>query len=312
MKSLKIATRQSELALWQAEHVREKITARNPQLDVELVKITTQGDRILDRPLAKIGGKGLFIKELQLALIDGRADIAVHSMKDVPVDAVDELEIAVILKRADPRDVLVSKKYTSLADLPVGARIGTSSLRRKSQLALLRNDLEIGDLRGNVPTRIRRMEDGDYDAILLAAAGLKRLGLGEKIRANLSVDEMLPAVGQGAIGIECRVGDELVRSVIGPLADSDTGICVTAERALSEKLHGSCEIPIAAHATLNQGKLALAGLVASVDGKRVVSVADECEFNELGDALSLGSRVGEQLLARGAHEIIQLALQQSS
>ena len=309
--SLRIATRQSALALWQAEHVRALIASNHPELDIELVKITTQGDKILDRPLAKIGGKGLFIKELQLALLEGRADIAVHSMKDVPIDDVDDLEIAVILKRADPRDVVVSNKYSSIKSLPLGARVGTSSLRRKSQLMVLRSDLEIVDLRGNVPTRIQRMEDGDYDAVLLAAAGMKRLGLEAKISASLSTEQMLPAVGQGAIGIECREGDETVQALIEPLTDRDTTICVTAERALSRELHGSCEIPIAAHATLQNGQLYLSALVASIDGKQIVSAQDTRSFQSIDDARTLGENLGSALLARGADEIIRQAIQQS-
>ena len=309
-KSLKIATRQSALALWQAEHVGELIARDNPELEIELVKITTQGDKILDRPLAKIGGKGLFIKELQLALLEGRADIAVHSMKDVPVDEVEDLEIAVILERADPRDVLVSNRYKSISAMPSGARIGTSSLRRKSQLMVLRQDLEIADLRGNVPTRIRRMEEGDYDAVLLAAAGMKRLGLAAKISASLSIEQMLPAVGQGAIGIECRTGDEAVHGLIEPLASEQTIICVTAERALSRELHGSCEIPIAAHGTLNGDTLSLSALVASTDGNRIISAHDDCPYRGIGDAVALGKKLGGVLLAQGADDIIRQVLQQ--
>ena len=309
LQTIRVATRQSELALWQAEHVRAALLEKNPELVVELVRITTQGDRILDQPLAKIGGKGLFIKELQLALLENRADIAVHSMKDVPIEDVEGLEISVILERADPRDVLVSKHYQSLEGLPHAAQIGTSSLRRKSQLSLLRQDITMTDLRGNVPTRIAHMEAGKYDAIILAAAGLDRLRLHEKITSRLSVEDMLPAVGQGAIGIESRTGDSMIESHIKPLAHHETMTCVFAERALSRELQGSCEIPIAAHATLNADRLFLKGLVASVDGSEIISESDE---DDSRNGLSLGKRLGQKMIARGADKIIQAALHQSN
>ena len=307
--TIRIATRQSELALWQAKHVREKLLQHHPESKIELVPIVTQGDRILDRPLAKIGGKGLFIKELQMALLDGRADIAVHSMKDVPIDDVADLEIAVILSRADPRDAFVSKDYETLEDLPAGARVGTSSLRRKSQLVLLRNDLDIVDLRGNVPTRIAHMEDGKFNAVILAAAGMKRLGLEAKISTILAPEKMLPAVGQGAIGIECRCDDAAIKSYIKVLADVPTTICVSAERALSRQLHGSCEIPLAAHAVLRDGELSLSGLVASVAGDRSVSAHTVADVATLSEANMLGAEVGQDLLARGADQIIAQAMQ---
>ena len=305
---IRIATRQSKLALWQAEHVRDQLLQQHSGLKIELVPIITQGDRILDRPLAKIGGKGLFIKELQAALLDGRADIAVHSMKDVPIDAVADLEVEVILARADPRDVLVAKHFDSLESLPPGTIVGTSSLRRKSQLSLLREDLKIVDLRGNVPTRIARMESGEYGAIILAAAGMKRLGLTAKITHSLSLETMLPAVGQGAIGIETRRGDQQIRAYLDVLEDAETAICVSAERALSRELQGSCEIPLAAHATLNNGKLQLAGLVASVSGERVVAARDQIACEGYAEALALGKKLGQDLLARGADQIIAEAL----
>lgn len=307
LQTIRVATRQSQLALWQAEHVREQLLKRNPGLNVELVRITTQGDRIIDRPLAKIGGKGLFIKELQLALMDNRADIAVHSMKDVPIEDVDELQISVMLARADPRDVLVSANYKSIDELPIGAQVGTSSLRRKSQLSVLRHDLDLIDLRGNVPTRVAHMEQGKFDAIILAAAGLDRLSLSEKISARLAIEDMLPAVGQGAIGIECRNGDEEVAALIQPLSHQDTFTCVSAERALSRQLQGSCEIPIAAHATLTAGKLAMKGLVASVDGSEIITEDDAASSSA---AVELGERLGQRMLARGADRIIQQALHQ--
>lgn len=308
LRTIRIATRQSDLALWQAEHVRAALQRNEPNLNVELVRITTQGDRILDQPLAKIGGKGLFIKELQLALLENRADIAVHSMKDVPIEAVEGLEISVILERADPRDVLVSKHYSSLEALPSGAQIGTSSLRRKSQLSVLRDDVTMIDLRGNVPTRIGHMEAGKYDAIILAAAGLDRLKLHDKISSRLSVDEMLPAVGQGAIGIESRMGDTAIERYIKPLMHPETMTCVLAERALSRQLQGSCEIPIAAHAILYEDKLSLKGLVASIDGTEIIA---ETADDDSDKGISLGIRLGQRLLARGADKIIQAALHQS-
>jgi hydroxymethylbilane synthase len=307
-QTIRVATRQSELALWQAQHVRASLLRHNPGLNVELVRMTTQGDRILDQPLAKIGGKGLFIKELQLALLENRADIAVHSMKDVPIEDVEGLEISVVLERADPRDVLVSRHYSSLEELPEGAQVGTSSLRRKSQLSVLRQDLTMTDLRGNVPTRIAHMEAGKYDAIILAAAGLDRLGLHEKITCRLSVSDMLPAVGQGAIGIESRTGDHAVEHYIKPLAHRETMLCVFAERALSRQLQGSCEIPIAAHARLSEDKLSLKGLVASIDGNEIIVESDD---GHIDNGLSLGARLGQRLLARGADKIIQAALHQS-
>lgn len=309
LSTLRIATRQSQLALWQAEHVREKLSRQQPKLNIELVPITTEGDRILDRPLAKIGGKGLFIKELQMALLDKRADIAVHSMKDVPIEEVDGLEISAILERADPRDVLVSDKYGDLAELPTQARVGTSSLRRKSQLSVLREDLNLVDLRGNVPTRITQMEDGHYDAILLAAAGMDRLDLSHKITSRLSLSEMLPAVGQGAIGIECRTADEATKNIIAALKHEQTMICVGAERALSRELQGSCEIPIAAHAYIRAGEVILRGLVASLDGREIISESDR---GAPGEAKMLGKNLGKKLLRRGADKLIQQALQLNS
>ena len=307
--TIRIATRQSKLALWQAHHVRDRLLQHHPQLNIELVPIVTQGDRILDRPLAKIGGKGLFIKELQVALLEDRADIAVHSMKDVPIDDVDGLQVEVILSRADPRDVLVSKDYRSIEDLPAQTTVGTSSLRRKSQLKLLRDDLDIVDLRGNVPTRIERMESGEYGAIILAAAGMKRLGLAAKITTHIAIESMLPAVGQGAIGIETRADDVLVRAYVDVLNDADTAVCVLAERALSRELQGSCEIPLAAHAVLANGKIRMSGLVASVAGDEVVSAQGEANFDKTTDAVALGARLGQDLLARGADKIIAAAMQ---
>lgn len=238
MKTLKIATRQSPLALWQAEHIRARLQELHPDLTVELVKFVTQGDKILDTPLAKIGGKGLFVKELEAALLDGRADLAVHSMKDVPMALPEGLTLAVICEREDPLDAFVSNHFEKFADLPQGARVGTSSLRRKSQILKQRPDLQIIDLRGNVGTRLSKLDDGQYDAIILASAGLKRLGLEERIRHCIEPSVSLPAVGQGALGLECRADDQEVLALIQPLLHTETDVCVRAERAFNAYLEG--------------------------------------------------------------------------
>ncbi|MFZ0788700.1 MAG: hydroxymethylbilane synthase, partial [Chromatiaceae bacterium] len=254
-ETLRIATRKSPLALWQAEHAAAALTAAHPGLVVEIVGMTTKGDRILDAPLAKVGGKGLFVKELEQGMLTGEADIAVHSMKDVPVDFPDGLHLAVILEREDPLDALVSNRFESLAALPAGARVGTSSLRRQCQLAARRPDLRIEPLRGNVNTRLAKLDGGDYDAIILAAAGLIRLGFESRIRARISPQDSLPAIGQGAIGIECRTEDPRVNTLISPLHHGDTALRVRAERAMNARLHGGCQVPIAGHATLAGGTL---------------------------------------------------------
>jgi len=246
--TLRIATRRSPLALWQAETVAARLRALEPGIAVELVPMRTQGDKLLDAPLAKVGGKGLFVKELENALLDGRADIAVHSMKDVPVEFPPGLRLAVIMVREDPRDALVSGRYPDLASLPAGARVGTSSLRRKCQLMGLRPDLELVDLRGGVNTRLRKLDDGEYDAIILACAGLKRLEMSARIREAITTETMLPAIGHGAMGIECRAGDAVVETRIAALADAATATCVRAERALNRRLGGGCQVPIAGHA----------------------------------------------------------------
>ncbi|RTZ74140.1 MAG: hydroxymethylbilane synthase [Gammaproteobacteria bacterium] len=301
-QSIRIATRKSPLAMWQAEHVAAALQAAHPGLQVELLGMSTQGDKILDTPLAKIGGKGLFVKELEQGMLEGRADIAVHSMKDVPVELPEGLHLPVIMEREDPRDAFVSNAYGSLDELPEGARVGTSSLRRQSQLLELRPDLELLPLRGNVNTRLRKLDEGEYDAIILAAAGLIRLGFGERIRTFLEPEQSLPAIGQGAVGIECRAEDERVNRLIAPLHHAPTAARVLAERALNNRLEGGCQVPIAGHAILEKGQLWLRGLVGSVDGK--VIIRGEIRGEE-AEAESLGVTLAERLLADGADEILR-------
>ncbi|HFQ14653.1 MAG TPA: hydroxymethylbilane synthase [Gammaproteobacteria bacterium] len=299
--TLRIATRKSQLALWQAEYVRDMLTLHYPDLTVELVTMSTQGDKILDTPLAKVGGKGLFVKELERSLLDEETDIAVHSMKDVPVELPAGLHLAAICPREDPRDAFVSNHHASLDELPEGARLGTSSLRRQCQLAALRPDLEIVDLRGNVNTRLQKLDDGEYDAIILAAAGLKRLQFENRITAFLATDTSLPAIGQGAVGIECRRDDERVNELLAPLNDPDTATRVAAERAMNQRLQGGCQVPIAGYAELEHGVILLRGLVGRVDGSEIIrgEIAGPPE-----DAAHLGQVLAEDLLARGADDIL--------
>jgi hydroxymethylbilane synthase len=300
--TLRIATRKSQLALWQAEYVRDVLLQYHPDLNVELVKMTTQGDKILDTPLAKVGGKGLFVKELEAGLLSGDADIAVHSMKDVPVVLPEGLHLSVICPREDPRDAFVAKDYASFETLPKGARLGTSSLRRQCQLAAQRPDLNIIDLRGNVNTRLQKLDNGDYDAIILAAAGLKRLGMQNRITEFLSPEVSLPAIGQGAVGIECRQNDDWVNELLAPLNDRDTAIRVRAERALNHRLQGGCQVPIAGYAELAHGVILLRGMVGTVDGSKIIhgEIAGPPE-----DAEYLGRVLAEDLLTRGADEILE-------
>ncbi len=304
-ETLRIATRRSPLALWQAEHVAARLRAAWPELRVELVTMTTRGDRILDAPLAKVGGKGLFVKELEAGILEGAADLAVHSMKDVPVDFPEGLHLPVLLPREDPRDAFVSNHFSGVAGLPEGARVGTSSLRRQVQLRARRPDLEILDLRGNVNTRLAKLDGGDYDAIVLASAGLIRLGMGERIRAPLSVAESLPAIGQGVVGIECRREDPRVENLIAPLADPESTLRVAAERALNRRLAGGCQVPIAGHAELADGRLHLRALVGRVDGSQVLRAEGEAPPEE---AEALGTRLAEDLLAQGAGAILEAVL----
>ena len=305
---VRIATRASELALWQSRHVAAALEAAWPGLGTELVPLTTSGDRILDRPLALLGGKGLFIKELEVAMLEGRADIAVHSMKDVPWELPDELHIAAILSREDPRDVLISTNAWSVDALPRACRVGTSSLRRRSQLLALRPDLQLLDLRGNVPTRLGRLAQGDYDAIVLAAAGLKRLGLYGEGACALSAEHMLPAVGQGAIGIECRRDALDIEILIAPLHDQVSACCVRAERAMNARLGGSCTVPVAGYAEIVGGQLQLRGLVAAVDGDDIVR---QTASGPSMDAERIGDELGRALLAAGADRILHRLHQQS-
>jgi hydroxymethylbilane synthase len=302
---LRIATRKSPLALWQAEHVRARLLEAHPGLLVELVTLTTQGDRVLDSPLAKIGGKGLFVKELEQGILEGRADIAVHSMKDVPVDFPPGLGIGAFLERGDPQDGFVSNRFGSIDELPQCARVGTSSLRRQCQLRAWRPDLELVDLRGNVNTRLGRLDQGDYDAIVLACAGLERLGMASRISRALRPEELLPAVGQGVIGIECRLEDESVRQLIEPLDHGPTRLRTRAERAFNATLSGGCQAPVAGFSLLASDRLELRGLVGRPDGSEIVrgQISGPAQ-----DAGTLGRELAEELLARGARQILEALL----
>ncbi len=301
-KIIRIATRKSPLALWQAEHVAERLQRTFPGCRTELIKMTTQGDKILDAPLAKIGGKGLFVKELEQGMLDGLADIAVHSMKDVPVAFPDGLHLAAILSREDPSDAFVSNRYATLQDLPANARIGTSSLRRQCQIKELYPDAEILSLRGNVNTRLAKLDAGEYDAIILASAGLKRLGMAERISQCLGTSVSLPAIGQGAIGIECRIDDPEINRMVNALHDSETGLCVAAERAMNACLNGGCQVPIAGFARIQGEQLFMRGLVGSPDGS-VIYRAERT--GGLDTAEAIGRTIAEDLLAQGADKILQ-------
>ncbi len=298
---LRIATRQSPLALWQAQYVKQRLEACHSGLRVELVPMVTRGDIILDTPLAKVGGKGLFVKELELALLDNRADIAVHSMKDVPVEFPEGLGLVTICEREDPRDAFVSNHYDSLDALPQGSVVGTSSLRRQCQLAERRPDLVIRSLRGNVGTRLSKLDNGEYDAIILAVAGLKRLGLESRVRVALPPELSLPAVGQGAVGIECRLDDARTRALLAPLNHDDTAIRVKAERAMNTRLEGGCQVPIGSYAELTDGELWLRALVGAPDGSQMVRGERR---GKPQDAEQLGVSLAEELLNNGAREIL--------
>lgn len=301
MNHLRIGTRKSPLALWQAEHVRARLAAAHPGLSIELVSMTTEGDRILDAPLATVGGKGLFLKELEQALLDGRADIAVHSLKDVTVTLPAGLHIPVIGEREDPRDAFVSNSFASLAQLPAGARVGTSSLRRTCQLRALYPHIEVVNLRGNVNSRLAKLDAGQFEAIVLACAGLKRLGLEERIRTELAPEILLPAVGQGAICIECRVADSEVERLIAPLHHPATALRIAAERALNARLEGGCQVPIAAYAELSDDMLQLRALVGEPDGSRLIRGETQGEARR---AEALGETLADELLRRGARTIL--------
>nr|WP_318384910.1 hydroxymethylbilane synthase [uncultured Enterobacter sp.] len=298
---LRIATRQSPLALWQAQYVKQRLMAYHPDLTVELVPMVTRGDVILDTPLAKVGGKGLFVKELELALIENRADIAVHSMKDVPVDFPKGLGLATICEREDPRDAFVSNHYDNLDDLPPGSVVGTSSLRRQCQLAERRPDLVIRSLRGNVGTRLGKLDNGDYDAIILAVAGLKRLELDARIRFAMPPELSLPAVGQGAVGIECRLDDARTKALLAPLNHDETAVRVKAERAMNMRLEGGCQVPIGSYAEWVDGDIWLRALVGAPDGS--VLIRGE-RRGKPEDAEQMGISLAEELLANGAREIL--------
>ena len=301
IKKIVIATRESQLALWQAEHVKARLTALHPGLQVELLGMTTQGDQILDSPLSLIGGKGLFVKELEVAMAEGRADLAVHSIKDVPMDLPEGFELTAISLREDPRDAFVSNHYAQLADLPPGAKVGTSSLRRHAQLRAHFPHLNVDTLRGNVNTRLRKLDEGQYDAIILAAAGLKRLGFQNRIRAELTPEESLPAVGQGALGIEIRSGRPDLAALLAPLNDPETAACVRAERALSRQLQGGCQAPIGGYAQLHDGRIHLRAFVADLEGIRFYRSETE---GSMDDPEAVGQAAAQDLIRQGADKLL--------
>ncbi|MFH1215226.1 MAG: hydroxymethylbilane synthase [Pseudomonadota bacterium] len=300
-KKIIIGTRASLLAMAQSTNIKKRIEEHYPDVTVELVKIVTKGDKILDVPLAKVGGKGLFVKEIEDAMLNHEVDIAVHSMKDVPAELPEELHLGIITKREDPRDAFISNQYKTLADLPKGAKVGTSSLRRKSQLGLMRGDLVIQDLRGNLDTRLRKLDEKQYDAIILAAAGLNRLNLSDRVASFFSPAEMLPAVGQGAVGIELRKADKELLEALSFLSDETTAVAVRAERAYLHRLEGGCQVPIGAFAELKGGEVSLTGLVASVDGSKMIK---EQASAPVAEAEKLGKSLAETVLAKGGGVIL--------
>ncbi len=301
-QTVRIATSKSPLAMWQAEHVAAELKQAHPGLEVELLGMSTQGDKILDTPLAKIGGKGLFVKELEQGMLAGSADIAVHSMKDVPVELPEGLHLPVIMQREDPRDAFVSNNFQGLDELPQGATVGTSSLRRECQLRERRPDLKIAPLRGNVNTRLRKLDEGEFDAIILASAGLIRLGFGQRIAGFIEPEQSLPAIGQGAVGIECRVDDARVNALLEPLRHAETELCVSAERAMNHRLMGGCQVPIAGYAILQGDELYLRGLVGEPDGSHIIRAERRGAHR---DAESMGVALANELLANGAEPILQ-------
>lgn len=301
---IRIATRKSPLALWQAEFIKAGLEAAHPGIEIELLAMTTRGDKILDAPLAKVGGKGLFVKELETAMLEGRADIAVHSMKDVPMDFPEGLGLSIICQREDPRDAFVSNQFSSLDALPHGSRVGTSSLRRQCQLRQQRPDLKIIDLRGNVNTRLRKLDEGEYDAIILASAGLKRLNMAERIAQSIAVEQSLPAGGQGAVGVETRSDDQRLQELLAPLHHQATAECVLAERAMNKRLEGGCQVPIACYAMSdpdNREQLWLRGLVGYPDGSKIL-VSEQRAARSMAE--ELGMAVAEDLLSQGAKQIL--------
>lgn len=298
---LRIATRKSPLAMWQAEEVKRQLQQFHPDLAIELVGITTKGDKILDTPLAKIGGKGLFVKELEVKMLEGKADLAVHSMKDVPMALPEGLHLPIILERHDPLDAFVSNRFSSLDDLPQNAKVGTSSLRRQTQIKEVRPDLEILSLRGNVNSRLEKLDNGHFDAIILAAAGLKRLGFDDRIAQCIPAEQSLPAIGQGAIGIECRIDDERINRLLAPLHHTETAIRVTAERAFNTRLKGGCQVPIAGYSELQGDQIYLRGLVGYPDGSAIYRAEQTAPIEE---AEKMGIAVAEDLLAQGADKVL--------
>ncbi|WP_087854757.1 hydroxymethylbilane synthase [Photobacterium andalusiense] len=298
---IRIATRKSPLAMWQAEFVKAELEQAHPGLVVELLPMVTKGDIILDTPLAKVGGKGLFVKELEVAMLEGRADIAVHSMKDVPVEFPEGLGLVTICEREDPRDAFVSNNYDSIDDLPQGAIVGTSSLRRQCQLRAQRPDLIVNDLRGNVNTRLRKLDEGQYDAIILAAAGLKRLKMSDRIRSEIAPETSLPAVGQGAVGIECRLNDQRVRELLAPLNHQPTATRVLCERAMNNRLQGGCQVPIGSYSELQGDSIWLRALVGEPDGSVIVRAEIS---GPIAAAEQLGETLADELLAKGAKDIL--------
>ena len=300
-KIIRIATRQSPLALWQAEHVAALLSRTFPEVTPQLVKMVTRGDKILDAPLAKVGGKGLFVKELEEGMLAGYADIAVHSMKDVPMEFPEGLHLAAILEREDPSDAFVSNRFANLKDLPLNSRIGTSSLRRECQIKELFPNAEVIPLRGNVNTRLAKLDAEDYDAIILASAGLIRLGMADRITQSLAVSVSLPAVGQGAIGIECRVDDLEINEMLKALHHNETGLCVTAERAMNSRLNGGCQVPIAGFAVLESGQVFMRGLVGSPDGRLIYRAE---KMGSVDQVEAIGRLIAEDLLSQGADKIL--------
>ncbi|MGH8443738.1 MAG: hydroxymethylbilane synthase [Solimonas sp.] len=299
--NLRIATRESPLALWQAEHVKARLEAAHPGLQVSLVPMTTRGDQLLGSTLAAVGGKGLFVKELEQAMLEDRADIAVHSMKDVPAQQPEGLRLAAFLEGEDPRDAFVANRFNALDELPAGAIVGTSSLRRQAQLRAQRPDLTVRDLRGNVGTRLRKLDENQYDAILLAHAGLARLGLAGRIRESFDASRFVPAIGQGIIGIECRDGDARTQALLAPLADARSAARLAAERAMNSCLGGACQVPVAGHAVIDGTKLRLSGLVGAPDGS--ILIRDDVD-GEVTQAAALGVELAQRLLDRGARSIL--------
>ncbi|HXZ10431.1 MAG TPA: hydroxymethylbilane synthase [Paraburkholderia sp.] len=304
-RTLVIASRESRLAMWQAEHVQCALHKLYPSCDVKILGMTTRGDQILDRTLSKVGGKGLFVKELENALADGRADLAVHSLKDVPMELPEGFALSTIMEREDPRDAFVSNSYASLADLPAGSVVGTSSLRREAMLRSRYPQLVVQPLRGNLDTRLSKLDRGDYAAIILAAAGLKRLGLADRIRALLDPDDSLPAAGQGALGIEIRADRADLAAWLAPLHHEPTAAAVEAERMVSRSLGGSCEVPLAAYATWQDGALHLRGIVATPDGQRVLSAHATAVASNASEAVALGREVATALESQGALDIVR-------